>query len=103
RPATTATKIATRSQERARNLLSLARALSRSVTHDDVADARFAEGLRALGADAGWLALVAESDDGALVFRMIRSSGYDRETENRYRLIAPPYRPALLSASVLPP
>ena len=89
RPATTATKIATRSQERARNLLSLATALSRSVTPDDVADAMFAEGLRALGADAGWLALVAESDDGALVVRMIRSSGYDSETENRYRLIAP--------------
>jgi signal transduction histidine kinase/PAS domain-containing protein len=100
RPATTAPKIATRSQERARNLLSLATALSRSVTPDDVADAMFAEGLRALGADAGWLALVAESDDGALVVRMIRSSGYDSETENRYRLIAPqPGRP--LSDAIL--
>jgi PAS domain S-box-containing protein len=61
----------------------------------------FAEGLRALEADAGWLALVAESDDGALVFRMTRSSGYDNETENRYRLITPqagrPLSDAILS------
>ena len=100
RPATVAAKIATRSQERARNLLSLATALSRSVTPDDVADAMFAEGLRALGADAGWLAIVAETDDGALVFRMIRSSGYDDETENRYRVITPqPGRP--LSDAIL--
>jgi hypothetical protein len=55
RPATTATKIATRSQERARNLLSLATALSRSVTPDDVADAMFAEdSARSVPTPDGW-------------------------------------------------
>ena len=85
RPATEAANIATRRQKRARNLLSLATALSRSVTPDEVADAMFDEGLRALGADAASFALVAESDDGAIVFRTIRSSGYDNETDNQYR------------------
>jgi PAS domain S-box-containing protein len=88
RPTSTG-KRATRSQERARNLLSLATALSRSVTPDDVAEAMFSEGLRSVGADAGSLALVAESEDGSLVFRMVRSSGYDHETEARYRIVLP--------------
>jgi PAS domain S-box-containing protein len=48
----------------------------------------FAEGLRAVGADAGSLALVSEADDGMLLFRMIRSSGYDEKTEQRYRVVA---------------
>ena len=89
RHATSPAKRTTRTQERARGLLTLATALSRAVTPDDVADAMFAEGLRAVGADAGSLALVTESGDGPLVFRMIRSSGYDDETMARHRLVLP--------------
>jgi PAS domain S-box-containing protein len=81
--------------------LSLATALSRSATADDVADAMFAEGLRAVGADAGALALVSELNDGALAFQTIRSSGYDTDSVSRYRLIMPqagrPLSDAILS------
>jgi signal transduction histidine kinase/PAS domain-containing protein len=59
----------------------------------------FAEGLRAVGADAGALALVAESNDGALAFHTIRSTGYDTETVGRHRLITPQAGP--LSDAVL--
>ena len=99
RPATEATRIATRSQARARRVLSLATALSRSVTPHEVADAMLDEGLRALGADAGWFVLVAQSEDGAIAFPTIRSSR-DDEVEIRHDLITPhPGRP--LSDAIL--
>ena len=99
RPATEATRIATRSQARARRVLSLATALSRSVTPHEVADAMLDEGLRALGADAGWFVLVAQSEDGAIAFPTIRGSR-DDEVEIRHDLITPhPGRP--LSDAIL--
>ena len=69
--------------------MSLVTALSRAVTPDEVADAMFAEGLRAVGADAGSLAFVGQVSSGDVVFRMVRSTGYDDATERRYRVVMP--------------
>ena len=66
-----------RQHDRARSLLSLVTALSRALTPDEVADAMFAEALRAVGADAGMVAIVTTLPDGTPGFHIIRSSGYD--------------------------
>jgi PAS domain S-box-containing protein len=76
-----------RQQDRARSLLSLVTALSRALTPDEVADAMFAEALRAVGADAGMVAVVTTLPDGTPGFHIIRSSGYD-DGETRDRDIA---------------
>src|SRR4051812_1657254 len=49
----------------------------------------FAEGLRAVGADAGSLAFVGQVSSGDVVFQMVRTAGYDDATERRYRVVMP--------------
>jgi PAS domain S-box-containing protein len=71
------------SEERSRRLLTLATALSQSATFDEVAHAMFTEGIAAVSADAGSLGL-AYSDGGVTRVKMIRSSGYSREVQQRY-------------------
>jgi len=73
-------------QERARRLLALAAGLSEAVTPEQVADTIFAEGMAALGADAGSLALLREpAGGGDRYLEVIRTRGYTGEAERTYQ------------------
>ena len=70
--------------DRARRLLTVATGLSEATTPEEVADVIFTEGLRAIGADAGTLALVVEGPSGR-EFETVRTHGYPPELVTAYR------------------
>ncbi|MBV9879450.1 MAG: PAS domain-containing protein [Gemmatirosa sp.] len=92
--------------DRARRLLAVTTGLSEAVTPDDVADVIFRDGLAAIGADAGSLALLRTDrpddpliDDGSY-FDVVRVQGYAQPLVDAYRRFAlQPGRP--LSDAVL--
>jgi len=82
-------------QDRSETLLSLVSALSEALTPEGVADAVFREGMAALGADAGSLALLrdvafvsdlksAHRAGDARWFDVVRTTGYGTETERAW-------------------
>jgi PAS domain S-box-containing protein len=74
------------SEERARRLLALAAGLSEALTPEQVADTIFREGMAALGADAGSLALLREPvGEGDRYLDVIRTRGYEGEAERQYQ------------------
>ncbi|GLC23942.1 ATP-binding protein [Roseisolibacter agri] len=70
--------------DRASRLLTVTTGLSRSRTPEEVADVIFTEGLAALGADAGTLALLHETPDGR-EFETVRAHGYPEALVAHYR------------------
>ena len=73
-------------QERATRLLAVARGLGDALTPEAVADVIFSEGLRALSADAGTLAVLHYDAQGqASEFEIVRDTGYNTGTVALYR------------------
>ncbi len=70
--------------DRANRLLMVTAGLSRARTPEEVADVIFREGLAALGADAGTLALLHRTPDGP-AFETVRAHGYAEALVASYR------------------
>ena len=81
----TAREAAQLAGDRARRLLAVTTQLSAATTPEEVADVILREGLSALGADAGSLALVRGDGAGNLEFEVVRTHGYSDELVQGYR------------------
>lgn len=70
--------------DRARRLLAVSAGLSGAVTPAQVADVIFREGMQAVGADAGSLALVRYGVDGPEELEIVRTTGFSAPLVERY-------------------
>jgi PAS domain S-box-containing protein len=96
----TALAAAERAADRSRRLQALTAALSEAATVEQVADVIVFRGMEAIGADAGSLALLSETDGGAPRFELVRTSGFAADVVSRFRFYpVTPGRP--LSDAVL--
>lgn len=95
----TVSSVPIQSQERTRDLLSIATRLSGAVTPSEVADVVFQEGIVAMGANAASLAIMRTRGTNP-DFEIIRSEGFTPETIRKYQFFPlHPGRP--LSDSVI--
>lgn len=74
-----------RSERLAQKLLRLSSALNEAVTVESVADAILQDGTLAVGADAGSLSLIRESESGELHFEIVRSGGFADDLVETFR------------------
>jgi len=88
---------AERAAERAQRLLEVAARMARALSPAEVAEVAVQHGMRAIGADAGSMALLL---DGGVEFEMAGSSGYPGPVEAQFRRFAV-YPGAPMSEAVL--